>query len=161
MEVVLCTASADRDLVARAASLRVAGYIVKPFQPKLVLAQVRAILDRVAIQKRQSLASLRTHIGLEDGACVEMMNDLYGEIRTTLATARTFLGQGKLHAAKLRLQSLESLCSILPGQQLRDLVRSVCAALEAGNLDHAVEGLETLEKESEYVRSLANDLGQR
>ena len=41
--VVLCTGMSDRDTVARAAKLRIAGYIVKPYMPANVRDKIRSL----------------------------------------------------------------------------------------------------------------------
>jgi len=158
MEVVLCTSSADRDLVTKAASLRVAGYIVKPFDPAKLIDQIRAIVARVGAHKRQMLDALRARTGLDTAACGEAMVSLQEEIHSAITSLRHYLSQGRFQAAKVRLSALARACSILPESVLGGSIPAVAAALESDDLAAAVQALETLESESDYLRWLVDAL---
>ncbi|HTI70513.1 MAG TPA: response regulator [Candidatus Limnocylindria bacterium] len=158
MEVILCTASADRNVVAKAASLRVAGYMVKPFEPTRLLEQIRTILDRVTTQKQQMLDALRARIGLNNEGCLKKLNRLGSDIGAAISGIRNCLSQGKFQPAKLRLNLLAKACEILPAGGLHKAIQSVDDALQMENLELAVESLETLESESQSVLSLADSL---
>ena len=160
MEVILCTATADRNLVKKAASLRVAGYIVKPFEASKLIEQVRNILDRATAQKRHMLDSLRTRMGLENDACVKILNDLSLEIQSTIAQARLCLSDGKLQSIRLPMTTLCSACSFLSECDLYGAIRTVGFALQSDDLTTLVQGLDTMEAESGYIQSLANSMSR-
>ncbi len=63
---ILCTAAADRNTVARASSLSVAHYIIKPYAKNVVLAKLQTVRAELARQSIEDRGEVLERLGLDD-----------------------------------------------------------------------------------------------
>jgi response regulator RpfG family c-di-GMP phosphodiesterase len=145
LEIVLCTASADHDRIRKAASLHVASYLIKPFEPAKLLQEVHEILARLARKKRIELEQLKRRFGIDAGECGEIMIELSSVVRETAKELRNQLAKGNYHSARIPVTALAGTCSMLPASGLLSVVRSIEADLLREDLESAVRGLEALD----------------
>ncbi len=145
LEVVVCTATADRDTIRKAASLRVASYLIKPFDPPKLIRDVQEVLARLSKKRRIEMELVRERLGVDAFECEVIVEELLAEIREAVKALRSYLAMRNFYSARIRVSALVGACSMLPVGGVLTMVRAVEQDLLKEDLAAAVRSVEALE----------------
>lgn len=85
---ILCTASADRHTVAKASTLNVAHYIVKPYTKDVVLDKLRIVQEEIARQGLEDRETVLTRLGMDAETYRALVERLLQEVLQWLQLTR-------------------------------------------------------------------------
>lgn len=156
VDVMLCTASTERDTVLRAAELNVCRYLVKPFEPAQVKEQVRETLIQSAARHYRKLEELQARVGLCPEAVVEVLRGLGQQLVQDVSAIRTAFAGGRRHAAEMILQGLKGSCNSIKDTALVNRIEKLLECLAHGDLTGTLDGLEILRAEGLRVSQMAD-----
>jgi two-component system chemotaxis response regulator CheY len=155
VDVMLCTASTERDTVLRAAELNVCRYLVKPFEPGQVKEQVRETLIQSAARHYRKLEELQERVGLCPEGVVEVLRGLGQQLVQDVSAIRTAFAGGRRHAAEMILQGLKGSCNSIKDIALVNRIEKLLECLSQGDLTGTLDGLEVLRAEGLRVSQMA------
>ncbi len=156
LEVMLCTASTERETILRAVELNVSRYLVKPFEPAQVKTQVRETLVQAAAREFRKLEELQQRVGLDPGGTVEVLRGLSQQLGKDVSAVRGALASGKRHGANMILQGLRGSCSSIKENALVTRIDQLLVELERGDLTATLDGLDLLSSEGKRVGQMAD-----
>lgn len=156
VDVMLCTASTERDTVLRAAELNVCRYLVKPFEPAQVKEQVRETLIQSAARHLRKLEELQAQVGLCPEGVVEVLRGLGQQLVQDVSAIRTAFAGGRRHAAETILQGLKGSCNSIKDTSLVNRIEKLLECLSRNDLTGTLDGLEVLRTEGLRVSQLAD-----
>ncbi len=156
LEVMLCTASTERETILRAVELNVSRYLVKPFEPAQVKTQVRETLVQAAAREFRKLEELQQRVGLDPAGTVEVLRGLSQQLGKDVSAVRNALASGKRHGANMILQGLRGSCSSIKEHALVTRIDNLLVELERGDLTATLDGLDLLSSEGKRVGQMAD-----
>ncbi len=156
VDVMLCTASTERDTVLRAAELNVCRYLVKPFEPAQVKEQVRETLIQSAARHFRKLEELQAQVGLCPEGVVEVLRGLGQQLVQDVSAIRTAFAGGRRHAAEMILQGLKGSCNSIKDTSLVNRIEKLLECLSRNDLTGTLDGLEVLRAEGLRVSQMAD-----
>jgi two-component system chemotaxis response regulator CheY len=151
LEVMLCTASTERETILRAVELNVTRYLVKPFEPAQVKTQVRETLVQAAAREFRKLEELQQRVGLDPAGTVEVLRGLSQQLGKDVSAVRNALASGKRHGANMILQGLRGSCSSIKEHALVTRIDNLLVELDRGDLTATLDGLDLLSSEGKRV----------
>ena len=156
LDVMLCTASTDRETVLKAAELNVCRYLLKPYDPAVIQQQVRETLIRSARQQHQKLTDLMGRLGLDAEATIETLRGLSKQVAKDISVIRGCMMEGKHHAASLTLQGLRGSGTSVNDQALLKRIDTVQHEINQGELSGTLDALELLGAEGKRIAHVAD-----
>jgi two-component system chemotaxis response regulator CheY len=156
LEVMLCTASTERETILRAVELNVTRYLVKPFEPAQVKTQVRETLVQAAAREFRKLEELQQRVGLDPAGTVEVLRGLSQQLGKDVSAVRNALASGKRHGANMILQGLRGSCSSIKEHALVTRIDNLLVELDRGDLTATLDGLDLLSSEGKRVGQMAD-----
>ena len=154
MEVIFCTATSDKEVVVKAASLRVATYLRKPLALPSIQAQLRTVFDRIAARRQRELDDLQTALGFDLNDCAEVLRELSNEILATVRSLRISLAEGKMRKLAPQMNALKGSTSVLHDHSLEETLGSIDAAVAHEDLSATLSGLDALEQHGRQLQRL-------
>jgi len=143
MPFVLVTSATDKDTVAEAATLGVAGYIVKPFQAEQVREHLSNFLDQAAggFEGQTEDAAVTLHrLGINAERLLVYLNGFLNQLNAASGDLDVMLSRGQQQDAQARIDRLHAGCltlglhgaaaalkSFAPGFLSNDAVQAVLA----------------------------------
>ncbi len=156
LDVMLCTASMDRDTVRKAAELNVCRYLLKPYDPAVIQEQVRETLIQSACHQYRKLIELQARLGMDAEAIIEAMRGLSQQVVKDISVIRSSMIEGKHNAALLTLQGLRGSGASVNDQALLKCIDAIQYEVRQHELSGTLDGLELLGAESKRIAHVAN-----
>jgi two-component system, chemotaxis family, chemotaxis protein CheY len=159
LEIIFCTASAEKEHIAQAAEMGVRKYVVKPFNKEDVLKNVRLALEK-ALSRKDPMAAAQERLGIDAESYAQLMSMLNREVTETITFVRTALTRGQRRAAWTRINSLRGSSQMVGDHALAQTIIAVERELERGDVFFIITELEKLEEANRRMGQLANHLGK-
>lgn len=122
---ILCTAAADRSTVAKASTLSVSHYIIKPYAKNVILEKLQTVRNEIARQGLEDREAVMKRLGLDDAVfrllTSALLEDMLkwaqasrytadlGKFATLIQRASGFRGAAKLFGLVTLLNRLEEI----------------------------------------------------
>lgn len=156
LDVMLCTATTDRDTVLRAADLQVCRYLFKPYNPADIRTKVRETIARTVARQCQLLQEFQNRVGLRPEAAIEMLKNVGQQFVQDVSFCRTAIATGKRHAVSLTLQALKGLSLAIQDEALIRRMERVQRDFEGNELASILDGFDSLSEEGKRLGKLAD-----
>lgn len=156
LDVMLCTASNERESILRAVELNVCRYLLKPFDPAEVKARVRETLIQSAAREYRRIEELQQRVGLGSAATIEVLRSLGQQLTSDVSAIRNALANHRQHAATTILQGLRGSCSSIQETELVTRIDGLLQDLTRGDLTGTLDGLDQLQTEAKRISRMAD-----
>ncbi len=156
LDVMLCTASNERDSILRAVELNVCRYLLKPFDPAEVKARVRETLIQSAARECRRIEELQQRVGLGPAATLEVLRSLSQQLTTDVSAVRNALVNNRHHGASMILQGLRGSCNSIQETEMVTRIDGLLEDLARGDLTGTLDGLELLLSEAKRISRMAD-----
>lgn len=156
LDVMLCTATTERETVLKAADLQVCRYLLKPYNPPEVKEKVRETIVRTATRQWQSLQDFQARVGLQPEAGIEMLRKASQQFAKEVSFCRTALATGKRNSATTAIQGLRGICISIREDALVRRLETLTGDLGRNDLTAILEGLESLLEEGKRLARVAD-----
>ncbi len=153
MEFILCTTSTERDVIQRAAELRVSQYMVKPFAAAKVTEQVIKLVELAHTNANRRLAELTAQIGVDAATYVTLLRKFGTELLETITSVRTALATESWHSANIRLNALQGAASMLRAQAVLPSLKKTALAVKNHDLTSSMDGLDELAGNTCHIKN--------
>jgi CheY-like chemotaxis protein len=157
LDIIFCTASAEKEHIAQATELGIRQYVVKPFNKEDVIKNVRIALERAAARK-DPMSLAQEKLGIDAESYAQLMEMLSREVTETLTFVRTALTRGQRRAAWTRINSLRGSSQMVGDHFIADSIVAVERELERGDVFFIITELEKLEEANRRMSQVATQL---
>ncbi len=110
--VILCTAAADRSTVAKASTLSVAHYVVKPYAKDVILAKLQTVRQEITRNSFENLGEVLHRLSIDDETYRALASALLKEIGAWLQTTRFTTDLGRFVRLSERAAGLRGACEL-------------------------------------------------
>lgn len=152
--VVMISANAFKDNVAKAATLKVNKFLRKPLERKDLTEAVEAALKEVS-GKDSALFKAQQRLCLDDKAYFELSSGFSRAIGESITFVRSSISRDRWQAAAIRVNALGGSIQMVGDERLSMAISRVEAQLKRANITGVTVELEILEQENErFMRTL-------
>ena len=154
--VVMISANAFKDNVAKAASLKVTRFLSKPLERKDLSDAIEAALKEVS-SKGSALFEAQQRLCLDDKAYFELSTGFSRAIGESITFVRSSISRDRWQAAALRVNALRGSIQMVGDERLSVVITRVEAQLRRADIAGVTIDLEILEQENErFMRTLVH-----
>lgn len=152
--VVMISANAFKDNVAKAATLKVNKFLRKPLERKDLTEAIEAALKEVS-GKDSALFKAQQRLCLDDKAYFELSSGFSRAIGESITFVRSSISRDRWQAAAIRINALGGSIQMVGDERLSVAISRVEAQLKRANITGVTVELEILEQENErFMRTL-------
>ena len=154
--VVMISANAFKDNVAKAASLKVTKFLRKPLERKELNDAIEAALKEVS-SKQSALVSAQQRLCLDDKAYFELSAGFSRAISESITFVRSSISRDRWQAATIRINALAGSIQMVGDERLSVAITRVENQLRRADINGVTIELEMLEQENErFMRTLVH-----
>jgi CheY-like chemotaxis protein len=154
--VVMISANAFKDNVAKAASFKVTRFLRKPLERKELNDAIEAALKEVS-SKQSALVSAQQRLCLDDKAYFELSAGFSRAISESITFVRSSISRDRWQAAVIRINALGGSIQMVGDERLSVAITRVEAQLRRADINGVTVELEMLEQENErFMRTLVH-----
>ncbi len=154
--VVMISANAFKDNVAKAASLKVTKFLRKPLERKDLNDAIEAALKEVS-SKQSALVSAQQRLCLDDKAYFELSAGFSRAISESITFVRSSISRDRWQAATIRINALAGSIQMVGDERLSVAITRVENQLRRADINGVTIELEMLEQENErFMRTLVH-----
>ncbi len=154
--VVMISANAFKDNVAKAAALKVTRFLSKPLERKDLSDAIEAALKEVS-SKGSALFEAQQRLCLDDKAYFELSTGFSRAIGESITFVRSSISRDRWQAAALRVNALRGSIQMVGDERLSVVITRLEAQLRLADITGVTIELETLEQENErFMRTLVH-----
>jgi len=113
IQMMLCTAAADRNTVGRASALSVSHYIIKPYSKELILNKLKTVREEIARQGVEDRDAVVARLGLDEETYLVLATALLDDIEKWLQLTRYTSDLGRFAKLANRAAGLRGGCVLL------------------------------------------------
>lgn len=158
MRFVLASSASDHATMARASSLGAGGYIVKPFEHDLVLAQLAGLAPHPAggADDAESPRATMQRLGIDGDRLLAYLGGFESQLEAAGAEIAPLVASAGLPEARARIERLHAGCITLGlDGAAAGLDASSHGAIDAGRVEAALgAALAAVRRQADLVRSL-------
>ena len=158
LEVIVCSSVKEREVVMKAAGMRVTRYLVKPFSLESLIGQTREVAELTRSKYKSHLADLTFRLSLPPSACIEVLRGFNQRFKACLETVRTGISQGRNQEGLRSLDEILQAAKIVQDENLTTRITKVSDRLSSDDLYGALVALEELDSEHKRLNSLCAGL---
>lgn len=154
--VVMISANAFKDNVAKAAALKVTRFLRKPLERKDLSDAIEAALKEVS-SKGSALFEAQQRLCLDDKAYFELSTGFSRAIGESITFVRSSISRDRWQAATLRVNALRGSIQMVGDERLSVVITRLEAQLRLADITGVTIELEMLEQENErFMRTLVH-----
>lgn len=154
--VVMISANAFKDNVAKAATLKVSKFLRKPLERRELNEAIEAALKEVS-SKDSTMFKAQQRLCLDDKAYFELSAGFSRAISESITFVRSSISRDRWQAAAIRINALGGSIQMVGDERLSVAISRVESQLKRSNLTGVTVELEVLEQENErFMRTLVH-----
>lgn len=154
--VVMISANAFKDNVAKAATLKVTRFLRKPLERKDLTDAIEAALKEVS-GKESALFKAQQRLCLDDKAYFELSAGFSRAISESITFVRSSISRDRWQAATIRVNALSGSIQMVGDERLSVAITRVETQLRRADINGVTIELEMLEQENErFMRTLVH-----
>lgn len=154
--VVMISANAFKDNVAKAATLKVTRFLRKPLERKDLTDAIEAALREVS-SKESALFKAQQRLCLDDKAYFELSAGFSRAISESITFVRSSISRDRWQAATIRINALSGSIQMVGDERLSVAITRVETQLRRADINGVTVELEMLEQENErFMRTLVH-----
>lgn len=154
--VVMISANAFKDNVAKAATLKVTRFLRKPLERKDLTDAIEAALKEVS-SKESALFKAQQRLCLDDKAYFELSAGFSRAISESITFVRSSISRDRWQAATIRINALSGSIQMVGDERLSVAITRVETQLRRADINGVTVELEMLEQENErFMRTLVH-----
>ena len=154
--VVMISANAFKDNVAKAATLKVTRFLRKPLERKDLADAIEAALKDVS-STESTLFKAQQRLCLDDKAYFELSTGFSRAISESITFVRSSISRDRWQVATLRINALSGSIQMVGDERLSVVITRVEAQLRRADIAGVTIDLEILEQENErFMRTLVH-----
>jgi len=154
--VVMISANAFKDNVAKAATLKVSRFLRKPLERKDLADAIEAALKEVS-SKESTLFKAQQRLCLDDKAYFELSTGFSRAISESITFVRSSISRDRWQVATLRINALSGSIQMVGDERLSVVITRLEAQLRRADITGVTIELEVLEQENErFMRTLVH-----
>jgi two-component system chemotaxis response regulator CheY len=154
--VVMISANAFKDNVAKAASLKVTKFLRKPLDRQELNDAIEAALKSVG-SKDSAMFKAQQRLCLDDKAYFELSAGFSRAISESITFVRSSISRDRWQAAAIRVNALGGSIQMVGDERLSSAITRVESQLKRANVTGVTVELEVLEQENErFMRTLVH-----
>jgi CheY-like chemotaxis protein len=154
--VVMISANAFKDNVAKAATLKVSRFLRKPLERKDLTDAIEAALKEVS-SKQSALFKAQQRLCLDDKAYFELSAGFSRAISESITFVRSSISRDRWQAATIRVNALSGSIQMVGDERLSVAITRVETQLRRADINGVTIELEMLEQENErFMRTLVH-----
>jgi DNA-binding response OmpR family regulator len=154
--VVMISANAFKDNVAKAATLKVSRFLRKPLERKDLADAIEAALKEVS-SKESTLFKAQQRLCLDDKAYFELSTGFARAISESITFVRSSISRDRWQVATLRINALSGSIQMVGDERLSVVITRLEAQLRRADITGVTIELEVLEQENErFMRTLVH-----
>jgi len=154
--VVMISANAFKDNVAKAATLKVTRFLRKPLERKELTDAIEAALKEVS-GKESALFKAQQRLCLDDKAYFELSAGFSRAISESITFVRSSISRDRWQAATIRVNALSGSIQMVGDERLSVALTRVETQLRRADINGVTIELEMLEQENErFMRTLVH-----
>ena len=160
LPVIICTAVGTRETVLEAASLDVAGYLLKPLSAAKVFEQVRKSTQRTKVREPlEDELRVRNRLGIDAQSYSEMLGMLIHEVGQGVGDIRVACEQSDFQGARLKISALKGGCRNLGASGLVSILTNLENKLTTDESAPVLSMLEQLKAEHAHLEEIVQERG--
>ena len=154
--VVMVSANAFKDNVAKAAALKVSKFLKKPLDRNELNEAIAAAMKEVS-SKQSAIVSAQERLCLDDKAYFELSSGFSRAISESITFVRSSISRDRWQAATIRINALAGSIQMVGDERLSAAITRVEAQLRRADINGVTVELEMLEQENErFMRTLVH-----
>jgi len=154
--VIMISANAFKDNVAKAATMKVTKFLRKPLERQELIDAIESALKSVS-SKDSAMFKAQQRLCLDDKAYFELSTGFSRAISESITFVRSSISRDRWQAAAIRINALGGSIQMVGDERLSTAINRVESQLKRANVGGVTVELEVLEQENErFMRTLVH-----